>query len=162
MSLFSQTNEFALSTIASSTDKREVIAADNIVDAESGMMLWAKGKPVNSQLQEKLLKRKLTQPIEMSLQVKDGINGEKIFQTAQQLISQHEALSILAGQNASNLLAMLGRSELAPPVQLLMTSAADRNDGTLNMLSRCVSPALPWLAVPAGLNLQSKPWLWRD
>jgi HD-GYP domain-containing protein (c-di-GMP phosphodiesterase class II) len=130
MSLFSQTNEFALSTIASSTDKREVIAADNIVDAESGMMLWAKGKPVNSQLQEKLLKRKLTQPIEMSLQVKDGINGEKIFQTAQHLISQHEALSILAGQNASNVLAMLGRSELAPPVQLLMTSAADRNDGT--------------------------------
>lgn len=130
MSLFSQTNEFALSTIASSTDKREVIAADNIVDAESGVMLWAKGKPVNSQLQEKLLKRKLTQPIEMSLQVKDGINGEKIFQTAQHLISQHEALSILAGQNASNLLAMLGRSELAPPVQLLMTSAVDRNDGS--------------------------------
>jgi response regulator RpfG family c-di-GMP phosphodiesterase len=92
--------------------------------------LWAKGKPVNSQLQEKLLKRKLTQPIEMSLQVKDGINGEKIFQTAQHLISQHEALSILAGQNASNLLAMLGRSELAPPVQLLMTSAVDRNDGS--------------------------------
>lgn len=92
--------------------------------------MWAKGKPVNSQLQEKLLKRKLTQPIEMSLQVKDGINGEKIFQTAQHLISQHEALSILAGQNASNLLAMLGRSELAPPVQLLMTSAVDRNDGS--------------------------------
>ena len=130
MSLFSQTNEFALSTIASSTDKREVIAADNIVDAESGVMLWAKGKHVNSQLQEKLLKRKLTQPIEISLQVKDGINGEKISETAGQLISQHEPLSILGGRNVSSILAALARTELAAPVQLLMTSAADRNDGS--------------------------------
>jgi HD-GYP domain-containing protein (c-di-GMP phosphodiesterase class II) len=130
MSLFSQTNEFALSTIASSTDKREVIAADNIVDAESGVMLWAKGKPVNSQLQQKLLKRKLTQPIEMSLQVKDGIEGEKISRTAEQLIGQHEPLSILSGRNVSSILATLARTELAAPVQLLMTSAADRNDGT--------------------------------
>jgi len=154
MSSFSQTNEFALSTIASSTDKREVIAADHIVDAESGIMLWAKGKPVNSQLQEKLLRRKLSQPIEMSLQVKDGINGDKISQTAQQLISQHEPLSALSGEHVGSILATLAGTELAAPVQLLMTSAADRNDGTFeHAVAVCITCTA--LAVRGGLSQSS-------
>lgn len=130
-SVFSETNEHALATITASTEKREVIAADDIRCAESGVLLWAKGKSITPQLQDKLLRRKLTKPIEMSLTVANGLNGAKLAEIAQPLLDNHDPLTRLAGHKVAKVMQAVSEIDIQGPVQLLMTSAGDRNDGTL-------------------------------
>jgi len=150
MSTFSQTNSHALSALASCTERREVVAAGDIVCADSGTMLWAGGKPVDSRLQTKLLRRRLEKPIEVSLVVKDGLSGPGIATTARTLLEQHASLAKLTGSHSAPVLAALSSLGLQPPVQLLMTAAADRGDGTYeHAVAVCVVATS--LAVRAGL-----------
>ena len=123
-------NPHALAAIAASTEQHEVVAAQDIVCAESGMKLWAKGKTITPQLQEQLLKRKLTQPLETSLTVSDGVSGSKIVEIAQRQLESHEALGKLAGRKAGVIVSMLMDLELQAPIKLLMTAAQDRHDGS--------------------------------
>jgi HD-GYP domain-containing protein (c-di-GMP phosphodiesterase class II) len=127
---FSEVNPHALAAIAASTEQHEVVAAQDIVCAESGMKLWAKGKTITPQLQENLLKRKLAQPLETSLTVKNGVSGSQIVDIAQRQLENHEALGKLAGRKAGVIISLLMDLELQPPIKLLMTAAQDRRDGS--------------------------------
>lgn len=126
-----------------------MVAAHDIVCAESGMKLWAKGKTVTPQLQDKLLKRKLTQPIETSLTVKDGVKGSQIVEIAQRQLENHEALGKLAGRKAGVIVSLLMDLDLQAPIKLLMTAAQDRHDGSFeHAVSVCLTTTA--LALRAG------------
>lgn len=64
-----------LESIACLSDTMTVIASSDILD-EHGNKLWAKGVPISRSFQEKIMRRRLQNPMESSLEVRQGVNGK--------------------------------------------------------------------------------------
>ena len=68
----SQANPDILAAIIRASETYSIVASQDIVDVR-GLKLWAKGLPVSAALQQRLLERKLRNPIESCLMAEDGV-----------------------------------------------------------------------------------------
>lgn len=108
------------------SDTREVLAAEDIVD-ERGVKLWAKGGRVSRELQEKLLKRKLMRPLEVTLTVHEAVSFATVIDDAMALLGADPLLARMAGsQGALSVLRDLRSMALPAPVSLLLTASRER------------------------------------
>lgn len=122
---FHSVNQHCLASIIKLSERQSVLAAEDICDS-SGNKLWAKGKPISRDVQEKLLRRKLSQPLEMTLTVDGGVMAEAVVTECLTLLDQHEELRLLAGtKDAKALLADFRQTPLPGVVKLLLTSAKE-------------------------------------
>ena len=122
---FCTVNAHCLENIVRLSDDMEVLASHDIVD-ERGIKLWAKGKPVSRALQEKMLKRRLQQPLEISLDVGDGVSLESIVDDCFTLMKEVPALELLGGSSSAKATLKNARSiQLPAPLKLLLTSARE-------------------------------------
>lgn len=125
-SAFNVVNPHCLDHIVGLAKTHEVIADDDIHD-ERGVKLWAKGCPVSQTLHEKLLRRRLSQPLESSLNVKGGASLELIIGDTLALIDELPAFAALSGSSdARGLLRDVQKLPLPGPVRLLLTSAREK------------------------------------
>ena len=109
---------------------RQIVCADDIHD-EHGNKLLARGYAVSPELQEKLLRRKLKQPLESSLTVAGGTTMENIVADALARIEEDAVLRAFAGSSlARGLLRDMRQFPLTGPLKLLMTSARDNRQAS--------------------------------
>ena len=122
---FCTVNAHCLENIVRLSDDMEVLASHDIVD-DRGIKLWAKGKPVSRALQEKMLKRRLQKPLEVSLDVGDGVSLESIVNDCFALMKDVPALDLLGGSSGARATLKNTRSiQLPAPLKLLLTSARE-------------------------------------
>lgn len=115
-------NPYALASIVKASESCHIVAQDDILD-EHGTKLWAKGQPVSRALQQRLLERKLSQPLESCLRAEDGVTHGEMVETARRLVDTQALLHSAVNPWASDLLADIPRLPLHPVAQLLLTAA---------------------------------------
>lgn len=114
-------NPHALSSFLQASDACPILASEDICD-DRGVKLWARGQPVSHALQQRLLDRKLRQPLEACLRAPDGVNSTDLVTATRQLFDHPGPLSHALRPWADELVAEVARLPLHPVVQLLLTA----------------------------------------
>lgn len=117
----SSANPHALATILEASETKLIIAARDIFDLK-GIKLWARNQPVSQDLQRKLLDRQLSQPLETSLVMDDGITNRKLVEAVQSLLLQDGHLAPLLRPHALVLQKSCATLWLHPVAQLLLSA----------------------------------------
>lgn len=78
------------------SESREVCASEDIYDAK-GMKLLSKGALLAPGMQEKLIRHKLSKPLETTLAVADGVTIKMVADTSQQLLDEMAPLKSCMG-----------------------------------------------------------------
>lgn len=129
MSAFDSVNNHCLGKIMALTETTDVVASDDIYDSQ-GVKLWAKGGRISVGLQERLASRKLRTPLELTLEVENGISTGDVADDCQKIILGNPVLSHLASSKAAfAALSHLRMVHLPSPLKLLLAAAYD-NRGT--------------------------------
>jgi HD domain len=116
------TNPHALASIMKASESCQIVAQEDILD-ENGVKLWAKGQPVSRALQQRLLERKLSQPLESCLRAEDGVTHGEMVEMARRLVDTSPLLHSAISPWATDLLSDIPRLPLHPVAQLLLTAA---------------------------------------
>jgi hypothetical protein len=123
---FCTVNPHCLENIVRLSDEMEVTASSDIYD-DRGTKLWAKGAPVSRNLQEKMLRRRLREPLEVNLDIEHGASLESIVDDCFDLMKNNAALEVLGGTTvAKGMLRNVSNTmHLSGPLRLLLTSARE-------------------------------------
>src|SRR3990167_6785568 len=113
-------NPHYLENVMVVADDREVQATEDIY-ADNGMKLIAKGRPINRDMRDRLLERKLRKPLEDCMEVASGITGADCVRVAQALLDQHESLRILCSVPRFDPVKSLGEMTIKGRLQTLLT-----------------------------------------
>jgi len=124
-------NPHYLDHVVASAAEHELEASEDIVSG-SGVKLLAKGARIGAGMRERLLQHKLAKPLESCLATRDGVTPQALQAQAEALLEQHEMLRALCSREQGEPLPqVLGRLQLAPPVQALLTVYADQQGGRM-------------------------------
>ena len=108
-----------------------VAPAEDIV-AGNGMKLLAKGARIDAGTRDRLLKHKLSKPLESCVQVRKGVVPAVFGPLAEQLLARHPLLETLCAPARSQSLPItLSSLRLSMPVQTLLTIYADHQGDRL-------------------------------
>jgi hypothetical protein len=124
------TNPEALSAFVKASESYSIVASQDIVDVR-GLKLWAKGNPVSSALQQRLLDRKLKQPLEACLMAEDGVTVFTLQQDLKTFLEQDTPLTVALRPWAPLLQAQVKQLPLHSVAQLLLTTALATRPSTL-------------------------------
>lgn len=139
--MFDSANRHCLDSIVRLSEARAVEAADDIYD-EHGVMLWAKGKPVGRELQERLLQRKLKKPLETSLLVDGAVAPSDLRDACRQLVDEQPLLQrIVPGASGRAALGELDKLVLPPAVRLLLTTSRENHPASYRHMLHTVTVA---------------------
>jgi hypothetical protein len=125
-----QANPEALGAIVKASESYSIIASQDIVDIR-GMKLWAKGQPVSAALQQRLLERKLQQPMEACLTVEDGVTLFSLHADLKACLEAETPLATALAPWATLLLGQLKQLPLHSVAQLMLTAALATRANTL-------------------------------
>ena len=125
-----QANPEVLSAIVKASETYSIVASQDIVDVR-GLKLWAKGQPVSSALQQRLLDRKLQHPLEACLAVEDGVTLFSLHEDLKAYLDQETPLTVALRPWAPVLLQQVKQLPLHSVAQLLLTTALATRPGTL-------------------------------
>lgn len=118
---FQSANPHALATILETSETRSIIAASDIFDIR-GIKLWARNQPVSRALQEKLMDRALSKPLETCLIAEDGVSNTTLKTAIEQLMASDGPLTPLLQPHEAILVRGTSLLRLHPVVQLLLTA----------------------------------------
>lgn len=122
---FCVVNPHCLENIVRLSELIEAKASIDVVDNE-GVKLWPCGASVSRALYERIQKRCLRQPLEVSVEIEHGVSMDSVIGDCHTLIERNPALEALAGQNGVQDLVRGLRSMVLPgPLKLLLTSARE-------------------------------------
>lgn len=121
MSAFNAANPAMLAAIVETSKTRSIVAAEDIWD-DRGTKLWARGQPVSASLQQRLLERKLRQPLEACLRAEDGVTNVHLLEHLASVEADSPLGVLVAGQRGA-VEAQLRSLPLHASVQLLLTTA---------------------------------------
>lgn len=141
-----QANPHALNTIIQASEKRSIVASEDILD-ERGVKLLARGQPVSASLQQRLLERKLKQPLETTLSAANGVNPLELSVALQTFIaSDHTIAPALRAWNLK-LTEEVKSIKMHSVVQLLLTAAQAARPGAYDHAVRAMGLAgAMWLS----------------
>jgi hypothetical protein len=118
---FATANPHALSVILEASETRSIIAACDIFDIQ-GIKLWARHRPVSRDLQQRLMDRALSQPLETCLLAEDGVSTRTLALGLRDLVQNPGPLQALLKPQGSALLQGVMAVRLHPVVQLLLSA----------------------------------------
>jgi hypothetical protein len=119
---FLSANPHALEAIVTAGDRCEIVASQDIYD-DRGQKLWAQGQPVSRSLQERLLERKLKQPLEACLQARDGVGVPALLTALQAFLDGGQPLAKPLRAYGVTLSDEAAQLPLHAVAQLLLTAA---------------------------------------
>lgn len=119
-----QANGHAVEAILKASERKRVLASEDIYD-DNGQKLWARGQPVSYALQQRLLERKLLQPIEACLRVEDGVTAHTLWQDVQTLLASDTPLLPALQPHATRLRDQVRQLPLHSVVSLLLSAAKE-------------------------------------
>lgn len=120
---FRVANPHCLDQLIRSSERQTLIARDDIVD-ERGIKLWARGRPVNAALSERLSTRRLLKPLESSLQFTESLGGSYLRTVAESLFDKLLPLTLLTDGKHRHIGSLLGGVELSGAASLLLSAQA--------------------------------------
>ena len=126
----SEPNPHVLAALSKAGESYPIIASQDIVDFR-GVKLWARDQPVTAALHQRLLDRRLQQPLEICLQAEGGVTLFTLMHDLQELIESDSPLAPALKPWASVLVAQLKQIPLHSVAQLLLTTAAATRPATL-------------------------------
>jgi hypothetical protein len=128
----SEPNPHALAALCKASECYPIIASQDIVDYR-GVKLWARDQPVTAALHQRLLERRLQQPIEVCLQAEGGVTLFTLMHDLQELIEcDTNPLAPALRPWAATLVAQFKHVPLHSVAQLLLTTAAATRPATLS------------------------------
>lgn len=119
----SEPNPHALAAFSKTSDSHAIVASQDIVDTQ-GIKLWARGRRVSSSLQQRLLERRLRQPMEVCLAAEDGVTAVSLLARLRELIGSDHPLMPAIRPWEDVLLAQFKKIPLHSVAQLLLTTMA--------------------------------------
>lgn len=121
----------------------EVVASEDVFDAH-GIKLVAKGARVDQTLHERLLRFKLSQPLEASLSVSDGLTPAKLLAEAEKLLEQIPPLAKLLqpASARSEVMSTIRGMQLGRVSTMLASMGCASQDGTHNHFALAVVTSL--------------------
>lgn len=114
-------NPHALSAIVEASATRTIVASEDIYD-EHGRKLWARDQAISASLQQRLLERKLSRPLESCLRAADGITTHQLHEGMAAFIESTHPLAPIVKLQAQVVLDGVGQLPLHSAVQLLLTT----------------------------------------
>jgi hypothetical protein len=126
----SEPNPHALAALCKAGESYPIVASQDIIDVR-GVKLWARDQPVTAALQQRLMERRLKQPIEVCLQAEGGVTLFTLMHDMQELIESQSPLAPALKPWAPVLVAQLKQIPLHSVAQLLLTTAAATRPATL-------------------------------
>lgn len=115
-------NPFALERIAQASESCTLVAARPIYD-DRGTLLWAQDKRITRSLHERLLERKLREPLETCLRAEDGFTLAVLREQMTVLLSGASVWAEALAPWAEPLLRHTSALPLLPSAQVLLTTA---------------------------------------
>lgn len=146
--VFNSVNQHCLNSIVELAETRTVEAAEDIYD-DRGMKLWAKGKPVSAELQEKLLRRKLAKPLEATLTVESAVAFGDIVGACRTHLDENPLFGRLVNRDALGLINGMKNIPLPQPLRLLLTAAHAKGS---NSFKHALATILVSASIAARLN----------
>jgi hypothetical protein len=125
-----EVNPHAMDAFVKASESYSIVASRDIVDV-GGLKLWGKGQPVSATLHQRLLDRKLREPIEACLMAEDGVTAVRLYDELSALLDSDEPITQLIKPYAAVLLDQVKLLPIHPVVQLLLTSALATRPSTL-------------------------------
>jgi hypothetical protein len=120
--VFQLANPHALATIVDASATRKIVASQDIFDAH-GTKLWARDQPISHSLHQRLLERKLKQPLETCLRAEDGITPFELHEALVGFLASDHPLAQAAAPWAERLIEEVRHLPMHAAVQLLLTAA---------------------------------------
>ena len=114
-------NPHALSAIVEASASRTIVASEDIYD-EHGRKLWARDQAISASLQQRLLERKLSRPLESCLRAADGITTHQLHEGTAAFVESGHPLARVVKPQAAAVLEGVGQLPLHSAVQLLLTT----------------------------------------
>jgi HD-GYP domain-containing protein (c-di-GMP phosphodiesterase class II) len=114
-------NPHALSAIVEASASRTIVASEDIYD-EHGRKLWARDQAISASLQQRLLERKLSRPLESCLRAADGITTHQLHEGIAAFVESAHPLARVVQPQAAVVLEGVGQLPLHSAVQLLLTT----------------------------------------
>jgi hypothetical protein len=125
-----QASPEAINAIVKASEAYAIFASQDIVDVR-GLKLWAKGQPVSSALQQRLLDRKLQHPLEACLAVEDGVTVASLRSDLSAYLEEGTPLAAALRPWTPQLLQQVKQIPLHSVAQLLLTTALATRPNTL-------------------------------
>lgn len=114
-------NPHALSAIVEASASRTIVASEDIYD-EHGRKLWARDQAISASLQQRLLERKLSRPLESCLRAADGVTTHQLHEGMAAFVESSHPLAPVVKLQAKAVLEAVGQLPLHSAVQLLLTT----------------------------------------
>ena len=130
-SAHAQANPHALASILAASGRTQVVASHDIVD-ETGIKLWSKSQPVSPELQQKLLDRKLRQPLEACLRAPDGVDAQVLLAQTLAILDGDGVLGAVLRPWAAELQQAVAGLHIHPTAQLLLTALKENREAALD------------------------------
>ena len=127
----SDANPDFLAAIIRASETYSIVASQDIVDVR-GLKLWAKGLPVSAALQQRLLERKLRNPLEACLTAEDGVTPFYLLEQFTALLDSNTSLARALRPWALVLEKQLRQIPLHSVAQLLLTTALATRPGAVD------------------------------
>lgn len=140
-----RTGAHCLDQLIEAAPGRDLVAYQDIRD-HRGALLWAKGQGVNSDLRERLITRRLLQPLESSVAFRDPLRIAEISDIARKLVAEYPALNSLLGKQQDKVLSIVGQARIVAGPGMLLTVIAENRPHALQH-SVMVAMISVWLAV---------------
>lgn len=116
------TNNHCVDRIFDLAQSEPVTASEDILDS-NGVKLWAKGAAISPELKARLEQRKLKTPLEVSLEIENGVStGQIVEDCLAALEDSHELLRLCGSKPAEAALSRLRLVTLPGPIRLLLTT----------------------------------------
>ena len=139
-----------LDQLVQAAPARELVAGNDIRD-QRGILLWSAGQGVNADLRERLITRRLMQPLETSLMFRNTLRIGEVIDIAKQLLVDHPALDALLEPRQSQVIYMLGQARIVSGPGMLLTVMAENRPEALKH-AVMVAMISTWLAVRLDRN----------
>lgn len=117
-------NPHYLDRVMDLSESKEICASEHIFDS-NGMKLLAKGSQIAPAMQEKLIRHKLSKPLETTITVADGVTIGTVVETATQLLDQVEPLKACLESVPTKIspIDIISRINLNNSITMLLTMA---------------------------------------
>ena len=122
MSTADLANPHALATIVEASAKRTIVASQDILD-DRGVKLWSRDQPVSESLQQRLLERKLKQPLEACLRAADGVTAFELHQAVKAFLDSDHAIARAIQPWGAHIIEEVTHVPMHSVAQLLLTAA---------------------------------------
>lgn len=126
----SEPNPHALAALVKASEQHAIVASRDIVDVR-GVRLWAQGQAVSASLHQRLIDRRLQNPLEVCLMAEGGVTPFSLLSDLNELIDSSSPIASLIKPWASVLLEQMQHIPLHSVAQLMLTASLATRPATL-------------------------------